>query len=316
MLERVLLDTNALLNTVFLPQSFSRQAVICLEKNKSELFIGSETLKEAVGVAQKIAVKLGKEFDPAPIINETIRCFGMLEIEPSSDTIEAAVPAHDHHVAQEAAAAKATILTSDAQLWTGCRAVGRQAVLPLQALKILKEDSLQHVAFGVPPTQRVGSVFARVYAGAWAGQKNIGQFTVTNCAGSLCLYYCTHKSAWVVEVMGVGCVTIPAEIKVAEMYALLVSWEVGKGLRLRTSSVQNPKVLTMTDPLPTDLDGGFAVGRRVDNQHYWYGVIGAVVIDNRTVSKKLWQMFRDSSELTPDPYDKDRLEQAIRDFIR
>lgn len=311
MLDRVLLDANAILNAAFVPQSWSRLVVAKLVEQKKALFVGSRSLGEAVTVARTMAGDLGKRRDPAVDIDQFIRHVGAIEVHPSGDLIEAVIPAHDHHVVGEAITGAATILTSDPQLWIACRAAGRRAVVPLEALRFLDGMSLATTAFGVAPGRDRGSVFARVHPGNWAGQKDVGQFTVADFPGRLWFHYCTRRRAWVAEMPEVGRVTLAAEIAPNVMQTVAISWEVGKHLRLRVATIDAPADIRMRRPLGSDITEAATIGIHASHEHSWCGAINVCVLNDRPVGAKLWAKMRAPSPLTPNPYDDDRLRRAI-----
>ncbi len=315
MLERVLLDANAILNAAFVPQSWSRLVVSKLVQQKKALFIGSRSLSEAVAVSRKMAGEFSKHRDPFLIIDQFIRQLGAIEVHPSADLIEADIPAHDRHVVQEAITAAATILTSDPKLWTGCRTGGRNAVVPLEALRFLDGMALATTVFGVAPGKQKGSVFARVHPGRWAELKDCGQFTVADFPGRLWLHYCTHSRAWVTEMPEVGRVTLVAKIEPDTTQTVAVSWEAGKGLRLRVATIDAPAEIRMRQPLKSDLTESAAIGIRASHEHSWCGAINVCVINDRPIGAKLWATMRAPSVLTPNPYDDDRLRRAINELM-
>jgi hypothetical protein len=315
MLKRVLLDANAVLNATFIPQSWSRLVVEKLVQRRSDLFVGSRSLLEAVTSARKYARELNKSKDPNPVIEQFIRRVGAIEVPPSEEPVEPQVANHDRHVVQEAITANATILTSDAGLWAGCNAVNRNAVLPLQALEILDGVSLATMIFGIAPARNSGSVFARVIPGGWAGQKEIGQFTIADFEGRLWLHYCTNSQTWVADMPGVGRATVAAQIEADARHIVAVSWEAGKLLRLRVAGTDAIGDVEMRKPLPKPLIGNVAIGNRADGAHHWNGWIRHLVMNDRPIGAKLWTALRASTDLTPNPYDADRLRQSISQFM-
>ncbi len=316
MLDRVLLDANAILNAAFVPQSWSRLVVAKLVEQKRALFVGSRALGEAVRVARTMAGDLGKRRDPAVDIDQFIRHVGAIEVHPAADLIEAVISAHDHHVVGEAITAAATILTSDPELWIGCRAAGRRAVVPLEALRFLAGMSLQTTAFGVAPGRDRGSVFARVHPGNWAGRKDVGQFTVADFPGRLWFRYCTRKGEWVADMPEVGRVTLAAEIPPNVMQTVALSWEAGKHLRLRVATIDAPAEIRMRRPLGRDITESATIGIDANHEHSWNGAINVCVLNDRPVGTKLWAKMRAPSPLTPNPYDDDRLRRAIATLIQ
>lgn len=315
MLDRVLLDANAIVNAAFIPDSWSALVVSKLAARKSAMFVGACALREALFIARKTGSELGKRTDPAELMEAFIRRIGALEVLPAAERIEDDIPEHDRHVVQEAIAARATIFTSDAELWAACVKVGRAAVLPLQALRRIDGMSLATTAFGVPPDSHKGSVFARAYPGAWGGMKNVGEFTVADFLGRLCLRYSTVQGAWIAEVAEVGELSIPIPTLQGAMQVVAVSWEAKKTLQLRVAGVEAPALVDMPKPLSAPLVGNVSIGHRADGTQHWNGAISVCVMNDRPIGKDLWANLRQSAELTPNPYDSDRLRQAMDSLI-
>jgi hypothetical protein len=315
MLDRVLLDANAVLNATFIRESWSALVVSKLLARKSAIFVGSRSLGEAVFIARKAARGLRKTSDPAILIEGLIKRVGAIEVPPSDQPVENVIPAHDRHVAQEATTAGATIFTSDAELWSGCNSVGRAAVLPLQALRHLDGMSLATTVFGVAPGIHKGSVFARVYPGEWGGMKDVGEFTVADFFGRLWLHYSTSRSAWVAEMAEVGAVSVSVPIAPNAMQVVAVSWDAPKRVRLRVAAVDAPAEKAMPKPLSAPLIGSVSIGHRANGEHHWNGAINVCVMNDRPIGKDLWASLRANSEATPNPYDADRLRQAMSRVI-
>jgi hypothetical protein len=315
MLERMLLDANAVLNATFIAGSWSALVVSKLVARKCAIFVGSRSLAEAVFIARKTATELGKRTDPAEPIEAFIRIVGAVQVPPAIDNVEDDIPEHDRHVVQEAITANAAILTSDAELWTVCAKVGRDAVFPLEALRRLDGMTLATTVFGVPPGRDTGSVFARVYPGGWGGMQNVGEFTVADFFGRLWLRYSTTRSAWTVELDEVGAVSVAAPTAQNVMQVVAVSWQATKALQLRIAAVEAPGTRPMPKPLSASLAGNVSIGHRADGSHHWNGVINACVMNDRPIGKSLWTNLRGSAVLTPNPYDSDRLRQAMNRAI-
>jgi hypothetical protein len=315
MLDRVLLDANAILIAAFIPTSWSALVVSKLVARKSSVFVGTSSLSEAVFVARDVARQLGKTTDPVAFIEGLIRRVGAVEIPPADDPVETAIPSHDRHVAQEAITAKATVLTSDASLWAGLKNSGRAAILPLEALQLLDGMSLATTVFGVPPDRHKGSVFARVYPGGWAGMKDVGDFTVADFDGRLWMRYSTSGAAWVAELSEVGTVRVPASLTENVMQVVALSWEAKKSVQLRVAGVEVPVERPMPKPLSARLEGSVSIGHRANGQDHWNGAINVCVINDRPIGKGLWANLRANPVLTPNPYDVDRLRQAMNRVI-
>lgn len=315
MLERVLLDANTLLNATFIPQSWSRLVISRLVQQRKCLFVGSRTFLEAQEVARKIAAELRKSSDPTIALEGFVRQAGAIEVPPTSEFVEAQIPSHDQHVVREAIAANATIFTSDGELWAACKEVGRNAILPLQALRFLDGLSIATTIYGVTPGTQFGSIYARVFPGGWADMRGIGQFTVIHFADRFWLYYCTERRAWVVEVQGARTIALPAEIQSNQLQIVAVSWQAGQRMMLRVASIETPGDVPMRHPFSRGFDVSCSVGHRTNGDKHWNGAINVCVMNDRQISSRLWSSLRKYAELTPNPFDSDRLRQGIHQIV-
>jgi len=109
----------------------------------------------------------------------------------------------------------------------------------------------------------------------------------------------------------VGSVTVAAQVATDTMQVVAVSWQAGKALQLRVSGVEAPGDKAMKHPLGESLVGSASIGHRANGEHHWNGAINVCVLNDRPLGAKLWGALRTSAELTPNPYDSDRLRQAI-----
>lgn len=95
------------------------------------------------------------------------------------------------------------------------------------------------------------------------------------------------------------------------MQVVVVSWEAGNKIQLRASSVPHPESAPMPSPLSAPLVGGMTGGHDANGENQWNGAINSLVINDRPIGVELWRELRVSAELTPNPYDLDRLREAM-----
>jgi len=316
LLRRVVLDANVLLNTIFIPQSWSRRAVDLLFRCGFDVCVGMLTTAEAVSRAQTIAATHSAARDPRGAISRWLMLSGAFTVDERSVIIPAEFAGHDQHIVQAAKKAGATVLTNDAKLWMLCQANRLSARLPLQCLRELDNDQLGYTIFGVPPMSSPGSVFARLYPGAWGGRRDVGRFTVVDFPGRLKLSYCTRLTAWVADVAGLPSpVLLSGHTSNEGLSTVALSWDLDTGMFLREASVEAPVKVNLPASFSCDLRDGATIGRAVNGQEYWSGSIYALVQNDKPIGRSLWRTLKASPpDLTPNPYDSDRLDAAIRDW--
>ena len=311
MADRILLDANTILNAAFVSESWSIKSVSCAIKNGVTVIVGHDTVREAVTVARRMALELGKQTDPEGIIESFIRHFRLIQISASATTdVPKEIPAHDTHVYCEADSAKAAILTSDSELWLKCKQAGYEAVFPLEIIRQFDGHSLATTVFGVPMNPKSGSVFVRGYPINWGGHVSDGLFTLIDFPGFLWLYYNAGSSQWVAELEGEESLAITQEITDDSLQTVSLSWRFGDQIYLRVGGAHAPALRKMDAALPGKLSEA-RIGSHRTGQHYWSGAIYVSIFNDRPISKDAWRLYLQDRDLVPNPFDMDRLRGAI-----
>lgn len=310
--DGLFLDTNALLNAAYLPSSWSALAIGLARENGILLYSGEETVEEARAKLRKRSIELGVRVDYVRI-DRLLAAFGVQLLQADPDThVPAAIPKHDRHVYCEAATApSACVLTTDRGLWLGCRAVGMPAVFPMEVMRHFRPDDLRAVIFGVVPAADRGQLFVRVMPGAWAGRVREGRFTVIDCAGVAWIYYDAKAGLWAAEV---GCLRqrleVPAPLHEGVFTAVSLSWLEGQW-QLRVQGAERPATNSALIHQLMRITGRAAIGHRLDGTCHWNGHVYCCVSDDRPLGRKSWPKLQQHPDLTPNPYDSDRLDAAL-----
>ncbi|MBI3044374.1 MAG: hypothetical protein HYY78_16250 [Betaproteobacteria bacterium] len=227
------------------------------------------------------------------------------------------VPRHDALVYREAQTCGAEILTSDAELWLACKKIRSPAVLPLELIRRYNGVALANTIFGVIPTRDSGSIFVRAYPGPWASLRTPQRFTLVHFpAGVIWLYYETAERKWIAELTGYKRLQVATEITDGMLQTVGLSWKFGEQITLRVADAEHPHVVEMRAPLPNDVEGRVQIGGHPSGQHYWNGPIYVCVNDDRPIGKDAWREFKQDRELTPNPFDNDRLWMFMAHVLR
>ena len=306
MFTRLALDANALLNATFVDGSWSQLVVREASRRKdASIVLGPDTRAEAVTVARTLATKLGRQVDPAQLLDVATRFWGFIEVPGGVVDVPEDIPRHDRHVYVEALSANAVILTSDASLR---QAAGANAAFPLEVLRSWQLENPELWIAGVTPTHKSGSFFFRGHPNWACSPHPPGRAYVADTDSGFSLYYDGGRKEWVGRVLGAKPLAIPAKVVGTETVAL--SWRAGEAVRLRVGSVDHPRETCLNSAAATPL-GEISVGTTRDGAHSWNGHVKAFVIDDRPIGKDVWQKLRASEMLTPNPYDSDRLSLGI-----
>lgn len=313
--NRYLLDSNMVLNAAFVEGSWARQVVEIAHKRNFGLFVGTLSLRDAHRRAVSLACASPRALEAATYVDNMLRSLGAVVVDPAPTAVHAAVPMHDAHVVREALAADATLITMDRELWLACRLAAITALVPIEVFRREYGVTLGLTAFGVAPTPTAGSLFARGHVGSWAKATGT-RHTLIHFPGFAWLGYDTSKRAWIADFPGLAPLALRAEVDAQQFEAVSVSWQVGDQIRLRASSVDHPVQRSLLTPLPNFVPAKYQLGASADQKDYWNSTLWACVSTDRPVGKELWRDCKQHHDLTPNPFDDDRLDAAVRLWAR
>lgn len=312
----VLLDANAVVNAALLPQCFSAYAVALAKQHQACRFLVS------AGVMREVRnTPLKTTADEERRRLAEMRIVNFLDWLSASQTDDddlspapASIPKADGHVFHAARCHSATVLTSDAALWLGLRECNVPSLLPVEWIRQIDGMALASTIFGVPPTAAVGSLFVRVYPGAWAGGKS-GKFTAVSFPGGFWLYFDASRSCWMAEVAGLAKpLTCKTKIQDSTLQTVCLSWDATTAkpkIELRVAGVAHPDKQPLTGPLDFRPSGHPSVGSLGGINHFWNGQIYFCVSNDRPVGGKSWNKYLGHRDLAPNPYDADRVAAAV-----
>ena len=315
--KKILLDSNAVINAAFLPESFAGQAADLARQHGSQFYVGEGVMRETRKKLAHYATNEEVHILAASRVDAFLQWVAA-ELVAGDDSSPApdSIPCSDRHVYHTARQNGATVLTADAGLWLGCRDCEIPAFLPLELIRRWDGVALQTTIFGVTPTPAAGSLYARVYPGGWAGAVTSGKFTVAHFPGGFWLYYDAAEVAWVAEVAGLAKpLQLSAGVRGSGLQTVCLSWSSDGDtpqMRLRATGVVHPEKLDLAAPLAFRPSGLPTIGCDSIRQHHWNGHIYYCVTNDKPVGGKSWRKYQRHRDLAPNPYDADRVAAAIR----
>lgn len=315
-LSFVLLDTNAIINSALLPQSFSACAVsLARQQQVCRFLVSAGGMREVSCLLRKKAT----DEDLRNLAEMRVAAFldwlGASHIDDDdSSSAPHSISKADRHIFHAAKCHGATVLTSDPGLWLGLRECNIPSLLPLEWIRHMDGMALASTIFGVPPSAVAGSLFVRAYPGAWAGGKT-GKFTAASFPGGFWLYFDANRSCWVAEVAGLSkplfCKT---QIQDSTLQTVCLSWDAmasSPKIELRVAGVDHPVDQPLAGPLDFRPLGHPSVGSLCGKGYFWNGHIYSCVSNDRPVGKGSWKSYLRHRDLAPNPYDADRVAGAI-----
>lgn len=187
-------------------------------------------------------------------------------------------------------------------------------MLPLAWIRELNGLALLTTVFGVMPKPEAGSVFVCAYPGAWAGAKS-GKFTAVSLAGALWIYYDASLSCWLAEVQGLAKpLRCQAPILEPTLQTVSLSWNCDADkskIELRVAGVTYPDTQPLECPLALKNPIHWTVGCYQGANYYLNASIYFCIVNDRPMGKKSWTNCQRHRDLSPNPFDADRLDQAI-----
>ena len=312
----VLLDTNSVLNAALLPKSFSARAIeLAHNRGACSFLVSAGVMRET---KQILSDKAPDESHYKSALDKVDELLSRLAATKTSDddlsTGPACIPKPDWHVFHAARRHGAAVLTSDAELWLGLRELNMPSLMPLEWMRQLDGMAVQTFVFGERPSAIAGSVFFRAYPGSWS-QGRSGKFSAASCSTGFWLYYDAKESCWSAEIEGLEKIArIEADIQVCTLQTVSLSWEFSnknQKIEFRVAGVEHPVCLPLSSPLNVLSSGSWSVGSCRTTRHFWNCSIYSCITNDRMLSKLAWKKCLLHRELTPNPFDSDRLAAAI-----
>jgi predicted nucleic acid-binding protein len=316
MSERYFLDTNALLNAVFVDDSWARKIVALGASNHATFVTGERTLAEATIVLNRIVAKSTQpQLDLMSNVEQFLTKVGFDRTKGTLTPTIHKVTNNDQHIAEESTAAGACLVSSDAALLRACKLGQIPATSLIEAVQRFEGCGIHNTWYGVLPRYDVGSVYCRATPGPSNPQLDRKQ-TLFHSADWLWLYYDNLTESWCAEFPNIGKLSLSRPHNAGHEIAVSVSWKAGGNIILRVTGTDK----TATKPLRSGryqrIQPHLTVGSTIDQQHYWGNPIRVCIMDDRNMANDAWKNLKVLDEsIYPDPYDRDRLEQRIHLLI-
>lgn len=315
-MQIVLLDTNSVLNAALLPKSFSARAIsLAHHRGVCSFLVSAGVMREAKKILCDKALDESHYKSALGKVDELLSHLAATKIsEDDLSTGPSCIPKSDWHVFHAAHRHGASVLTSDADLWLGLRELNMPSLLPLEWMRQLDGMAMQYTVFGERPSAKAGTVFFRAYPGSWAPGPS-GKFSAASCSTGFWLYYDAQESCWNAEIEGMEKIArIEAPIQDCTLQTVSLSWNflnTNPKIEFRVAGVEHPACLPLSSPLNFLSSGSWSVGNCRTTRHFWNGPIYSLITNDRMLSKLAWKKCLLHRELTPNPFDSDRLAAAI-----
>lgn len=317
MTERYFLDTNALLNAVFISESWSRRLVNSAGKANTQFVTGVRTLDEARSVLRETVKRTGSRGGLMHYVMHYIEAKKFHILPPASPVRIPQIQAHDQHVVDEAVLSGSWVITSDAALLRGCAGNQIAAMSLLDALRRIEGLSIDKTWYGVPPQKDAGLVFCRATAAGWALPHVRGKFTLFHAPPWLWIYYDKDRNSWRAEVENAVGLEIFAPIEIDQTVAVAVSWKANERWIMRCSGTSTTASRHLGSRWRSHISQTFTMGHTLDSLNFWNGPINVCIMDDRPISRRLW---KHASSLDvgvyPNPFDSDRLNARLFTELR
>jgi len=321
--QRVLIDTNVLLDAAFVTNGAARRSLALLGQLGYSPVIDEKIELEATCKLEESRKSFCPAFDLVKVLDGYICDVGILCLPSAKQISNTSVRDHDIHVVSAAVQYGAWVLTGDLALNVQLRIDGIQSRIPFD---VIMEEATADGTPGldtfiriVAPTRQSGMLFGRVMPGNWVGTNSVGNFTVCEIENIGRLFYDAQTEEWAFEMpIGVS-VRVKCPLQKGEQWAVCGSYKLpgaGKCGKLFVRAGQYPSTIfsdsTNTPKNITSSSPGVSnIGSSVKNQDYWNGCVRSVVIGPQGMSKKSWKNIIAIPEGAPNPYDSGALSRVL-----
>jgi hypothetical protein len=317
MSERYFLDTNALLNAVFVEKSWSRKVVSLGRRDGAVFVMGDRTLAETADVLGRIVAAVGGTADLMPVVEHflTNNAFDRRAGTLPATTFE--VTKKDQHVVEESTAAGACLVTTDAPLLRACSRGEIPSLSLLDTVIRFEGSRTQNTWYGVLPRYDKGSVYCQATPFGPSNPQSGLKQTLFHASDWLWLYYDHAIESWCAEFPQIGKLSLPCTHKAFDEIAVLVSWKAGENIILRATGTDRTATLRLNAAPWRRLQSQIRLGLTVDELHAWGCPIRVCIMDDRTLTSDAWKSLKSpEARIYPDPFDRDRLRACIQERLK
>lgn len=302
--NRVVLDTNVILNTIFIPESTSRIAMKYLAKKGVNFYIDTNIINEAKLVFQKRTSENSIRFDGE--LDQFIRYFGVNEINRRIMSIK-----KDKHILTLAEEIDAEIITNDQELAYTCLKDGIDVSTPYMV--ILKSISNNEGLFN-PGVEIFKS-----------GGLNTKEGSIYICIDTSRI--CPSDKGYLADIEGAFSLQIDAEkvylkdvmnntlisasLKKTKLEVILLSYSAnGVALRTRQCGEEMAYKSGIFDSITSDKKIWIGCNSHESGQP---GLsFFSFIIKPTPIGRDSRRYYINQPQLRPNPYDEDRLDQYIK----
>ncbi len=317
MSELYFLDTNALLNAVFVKDSWSRRVVHLGRKDRVTFVTGERTLAEVADVLNRIVHGAGASVSLMPFVEQFL---AENVFDRRAGTLPATtckVTPKDQHVVEESTAAGACLVTTDAPLLRACRRCDISAMSLLNAVQRFEGSGIQTTWYGVLPRYDVGSVYCQATPGGPSNPPQEIKQTLFHAPDWLWLYYERKTESWCAEFPRIGKLSLHCRHQGNDTIAVSVSWKAGANIILRVTGTDKTATKKLNQAPWQRLRPNFRLGATIDGLHSWNNPIRVCIMDDRPMGADSWKELKAlDTEIYPDPFDRDRLEGNILEKLK
>ncbi|MHC4251224.1 MAG: hypothetical protein ACYS9X_19055 [Planctomycetota bacterium] len=306
-------DANVLMTAAFVPDSYSRAAVSVLRDMSFTPAVDEATYREATDTLNRIAKEINWPWNPELVLHTMARRHGLIHVPSASHVADVPhVKDHDQPVAKAAVHNDGWVLTNDAELFVLCQRAGVAARFSFDAYihyraTVAKTVTLEDIVRWKGLGQQKGHVFARVWPGGWAGRTDIDEeFTVFDVENLGRLFFDCRPQEWVFAAKEHGRLAVPGTTEAARQEVLLVNYDWGGRLVLRSSGEAHPRQMMLpsgTQP-PADYGRG-RFGGELDGDKEFFGNLECVVAGSKCVSGDRWRWLLETDHGATNPWDDD-----------
>jgi len=315
--HRVLIDTNVLLNAVFIEDGIARRAIEAVRALGHTVYCDEISHFEATRRLAQARNRLRLAYDPNAAFAALSPQIGIIFLAPGDPAIPTGIHRHDRHIARAAMGYATWVMTDDLDLQIALTEAGFEARNSFEVLQAAFEAGAA-IARNPPLPGRVprpqpgpakGWFLAWVTPGGWAGGLPSGNHTVVDIPAFARLLYDTEASVWRAEMHQSGPIlSVAATVQPDKPEAIGFGFDNSRvptrffiGAGSPGGERRYERIRSLVNGVPPFTLGGAALGHSLSNVDHWNGYIRRISSGNRFISKSLWTRLTSVQDLAPHP---------------
>jgi predicted nucleic acid-binding protein len=312
--NKVIVDTNVLLDAAFIYKGFSRTSISLLHDMGFKLICDKSIYGEAKKVLTDRQENLSVDYDPLIFLERLLSKYSFRTEETLQKEDLKLINNKDQHVAKAAIEHEAFILTNDCSLYDECK---RSQISIRFTWHVLNEYHYKNDKVGIKDVIKIhklgknkGFIFSRIIPGDWDSSLNIeSKFTIIDIENIGKLFYQSSRNKWIFQTKSGIELSFQFKFSRDEILTFLINYDLSKKrIEFRTCKSNHPVHKKIEFISNANSIGNINFGRDLNGKNFLNGHLSTIVTGHKNIGKENFKLFCKYVEGLPDPWDKGMLD--------